>query len=441
MSIFLAIQADDEMMQKIPFDPLQQESSVSRMRFQYNLVHQGSIFQDNPSGLTVSEFQKRNDLQTRGSEPRLWGSVTSEPQEGHLAEQRLTEDCSAVVPQQEGFHFTGTESNERLASQDSEQNDTQNANGLDLLLGNDSRKDGCCCDRGVADPSVPQVIHTADRGLPCSKKAERFDKLLSFAVADATHPEAMLCLCPSCGRNLSLNQAETHQLASTGEKIYRCVDCGYVFVCSTTDIAEHQLILTDEWEKLFSQLSLQSLPNEMDPLEEKPFKCPDCGKGFVRRSSIPRHQKLHRKESQSQHSGPVRSFSLGLKLISHQKTQAREKLFQFFKKKNLMDGNASKPQHCHRSQSATLCDVCGKSYALASDLRRHLATHLEVRPFRCADCGKGFTAKSTLLRHQLLHQPEKPFKCLFCSKGYIQKNHLNRHYQTVHHQYSSPSSA
>ena len=66
-------------------------------------------------------------------------------------------------------------------------------------------------------------------------------------------------------------------------------------------------------------------------------------------------------------------------------------------------------------------------------LRRHQATHMDVRPFHCTTCGKQFKRKEDLNRHVRIDEckPESR-KCPHCEEIFQSRYFLKTHLTTVH---------
>ncbi|RMB90442.1 hypothetical protein DUI87_33183 [Hirundo rustica rustica] len=77
------------------------------------------------------------------------------------------------------------------------------------------------------------------------------------------------------------------------------------------------------------------------PPAQRPFTCPQCGRGFGRKAHLARHLLVH---------------------------------------------SGTRPHACAR---------CGRRFSSKTNLGRHQAVHTGLRPHRCARCGRGFTRKNS----------------------------------------------
>jgi uncharacterized Zn-finger protein len=75
---------------------------------------------------------------------------------------------------------------------------------------------------------------------------------------------------------------------------------------------------------------------------------------------------------------------------------------------------------------------CESRFAFQKDLKAHMVTHSDERPFGCTLCSKTFKLKGPLTAHMLTHSDEHPFKCTLCSVTFKRVSQLNDHTKTVH---------
>lgn len=85
------------------------------------------------------------------------------------------------------------------------------------------------------------------------------------------------------------------------------------------------------------------------------------------------------------------------------------------------------------------CTLCPKKFTRAYNLRSHLRTHTDERPFVCTVCGKAFARQHDRKRHEGLHSGEKKFVCRGdlsrggnwgCGRRFARADALGRHFRS-----------
>ncbi|KAF7235528.1 Zinc finger and SCAN domain-containing protein 30 [Varanus komodoensis] len=178
-----------------------------------------------------------------------------------------------------------------------------------------------------------------------------------------------------CGQG---SNPKTHERTHLDDKPFKCLDCGKSFRMKDKLIRHHKT-----------------------HTGEKPYKCLDCGKFFSTKYGLFRHYRIHRGEKPYECSYCGKFFRMNYDLIRHHRIHTGEKPFG--------------------------CSDCGKSFSMNSDLVRHRRIHTGEKPFECPDCGKTFNVKGSLVAHLRIHKGMKPHRCTECGKCFNQSSKLKMH--------------
>lgn len=87
-----------------------------------------------------------------------------------------------------------------------------------------------------------------------------------------------------------------------------------------------------------------------------------------------------------------------------------------------------------KAEALFACPVagCGSTFTRQYNLRGHLRSHADERPYRCEwpGCDKSFARSHDCKRHQNLHLNIKPHTCELCGKTFARLDALNRHHKS-----------
>lgn len=174
------------------------------------------------------------------------------------------------------------------------------------------------------------------------------------------------------------------------EKPYKCMDCGKSFN-HNAHLTVHKRIHTGE----------------------RPYMCKECGKAFSQNSSLVQHERIHTGDKPYKCAECGKSFCHSTHLTVHRRIHTGEKPYECQDCGRAFNQNSSLGRHkrTHTGEKPYACSVCGKSFSRTTCLFLHLRTHTEERPYECNHCGKGFRHSSSLAQHQRKHAGEKPYEC------------------------------
>lgn len=141
--------------------------------------------------------------------------------------------------------------------------------------------------------------------------------------------------------------------------------------------------------------------------------------------SIHDHYQAGNKEEQASHNLPIDYSSIVNYTISPLSKRRRKS-----KQKKIVD-----PQDL-----AYPCPQCSRVFQKPYNLKSHMKTHSDEKPFKCSSCHKTFARSHDKKRHELLHGGQKNFKCegylkngvtrWGCGKKFARSDALSRHFRT-----------
>lgn len=371
--------------------------------------------------------------------------------------------------------------------------------------------------------------NTVEKPYHCPLCRQEFQFKVSVTKHMMTHSQESIFTCQECSQTFPNTTAlRSHQRCHTALKPYECPECGMVFKHYSV-MEDHRRKHTDNTRSHLCNIcgktfKYSSLLHQHQYLHtgQKPFRCPECGKKFAFAQNMKAHCRQHRlretntateppskpdpapvqeavrgpgKENAHQSEEAKRTFNCPLcpqtfsapaNLRAHMLVHEAEyeKLERTPKTPGEINKNWDKGHTCphcpsvfrdesslnghmlsvHKSVAQYLekmmapkkqitplssdnvqvkwridrisvksykCSECGKTFRHRSVLELHMRIHSKDKPYQCKVCGKGFRFSSYLQQHLIIHTGKKPYKCPDCGKDFAFLQNMKTH-QKLH---------
>ncbi|XP_074661878.1 uncharacterized protein LOC141914555 [Tubulanus polymorphus] len=202
-----------------------------------------------------------------------------------------------------------------------------------------------------------------------------------------------LRMCHYCEFTAEQNQVEIHERNIHSDRVTSklCKTCQRYIKCDSDDFETHF---------------------ENCDGKKRPFVCKTCGKEYEYASALKMHSFTH-------DSGPKKYHCEKCHYKTHYKI-------------NLQKHMANK--HAENREKNIPCPECEKKFFNEDNLRRHLVSHSEDRPYSCEECSKSFKTGVALKGHLETHITDRPYACGIdsCGKSFKSTKLLRLHQDDIH---------
>lgn len=319
-----------------------------------------------------------------------------------------------------------------------------------------------------------QRCHTALKPYKCPECSMVFKHYSVMEDHRRKHTDnARSHLCNICGKTFKYSSLlHQHQYLHTGQKPFRCPECGKKFAFAQNMKAhcrQHRLHkLNSSSEQSSKQAPVSAHEGVRGPGKEnshqseeskRTFKCPLCPQTFWAPANLRAHMLIHEAEYEMLERTPRppaemnKSWDKGhscphCPCVYRDESSLNSHLLSFHKsvaqylenmaappKKQFTPSNSDNVQGKWKSDGINIksykCSECGKTFRHRSVLELHMRIHSKDKPYLCKVCGKGFRFSSYLQQHLIIHTGKKPYKCPDCGKDFAFLQNMRTH-QKLH---------
>lgn len=226
-----------------------------------------------------------------------------------------------------------------------------------------------------------------------SKQTQTFNKLY-YSIA------AYQCgSCDECFESTSElgGHITQHHTAPVSERIFKrkrfintdfetCIVCGTKTSATKMDnhLCVHEKSVSCEYcAQEFSSIKLILEHLEVNHDDQILHSCTECSQSFRMQLMLDRHRKYHTRELME-----FVCTKCSLSFPCAESLEVHERL------------------HENKEVTIHLCELCGKSFSRASNLRSHLKTHGE-HLYKCPDCPGMYKSEEYLVKHRKIHSKIK----------------------------------
>ena len=351
--------------------------------------------------------------------------------------------------EQDEIHGDNLNNNDTVLSPEKEDDDEDNMqqNGSSVLnaIADESLMDGNLdgsmlfnSSQDDNDSSVNDWIDTGDNpgnGLKRMYQCQFCDKSFRHVKSLRDHNKKHFGIsykCEMCFKILSDKKNLKRHRASHMDVQYPCPECEESFeekiylVRHSMKHIPKQCYLCEECEQVLVVASNLETHCQIHPGKETHFTCNLC---YFRCPMIPQliqHTDFHNNIRTSSKNMPT-------ELMDPHPCPDCDKVFS---NANILAVHV----HQRHSNEKLICDICNKSYASKSSLRKHKCIDDVVlnprfdRPshYECKFCGKSFIRSYSRNRHELTHAVAKKYHCIICDTRFGRSDKFKEHLRVKH---------